>query len=500
MSSDVSGADGVAYEPTPVVSTVVPEPSHVHAGALRRGSLSARHIIFMVIAAAAPMAVVVAIVPIAFAFGNGPGTPGMFLVAAITLTFFAVGYTRATPLVQNAGAFYAYITQGLNGVVGLMAAYMAVVCYTALSAATGGALAFFAADTGSRLFHIHLSWPVWAAIWIAIVAFLGYRRITLTARVLGVALMCEVVLILVLDFAIVGNQGISSLSTQAFAPSDVFGGVVGVAVIYAFTSFLGFEGTAIYAEEAIDPPRTIPRATYGAIAVVGIFYVFTTWALLAGAGFDKAAATAAKNPGAFVFGLSDQYLNSAWTDGLSILIVTSSFAAVLAFHNAASRYFYALARDGYMPAPLARTHPKYGSPHIAGMTQIAILSLIVGGFAIAGLDPLLNLSTAMTGFGAVGLLGLMCITSVAIGVLFWRRGLKGWAYTVCPAIAAVGLGIATILSLANYASLTGSASAVINALPWIHVPLLIVGAAIGIYVRKNRPDVYARMGKTSVEV
>ncbi|WP_320669799.1 APC family permease [Patulibacter defluvii] len=469
------------------------------ADRLDRGSLSAPHIVFMVIAAAAPMAVVVAILPIAFAFGNGVGTPGMYLVAAITLAFFAVGYTRATPFVRNAGAFYAYIAQGLDRSLGLVAAYLAAVCYTSLAAATCGALAFFSHDTFSRLLHITLPWPVWAAVWIAIVAALGYRRITMAARVLAVALTAEVLLLVVLDVAILADRGLPALELDAFSPGTVFGAGAGVAVIYAFTSFLGFEGTAIYAEEARNPLRTVPRATYGAIAVVGVFYVLTAWCLLAGVGFDQASATAAKDPGGFVFGLSDRYLTGAWTDALSVLIVTSSFAAVLAFHNAASRYFYALARDGAMPAPLARTHPRFGSPYRAGLAQIAIVVVIVGGFAIADLDPLLNLSTAMTGFGAVGLLALMATTSVAIAALLWRKGRRGWAATACPAIAAVGLGAATVLSITNYPQLTGSDSSVINALPWLHVPLVLAGLAIAHRIRTRRPAVYAQLGATRVE-
>lgn len=488
---------GSLREPSPVISTAAPEADG--EGRLAPGSLTAPHIVFMVIAAAAPMAVIVAIVPIAFALGNGPGTPGMFLIAALTLALFSVGYTRAIPYVRNAGAFYAYITRGLGRPVGLVAAYTAMVCYTALSAATCGALAFFAADTADRLLGISLGWQVWAAVAIALTAVLGFRRITLTARVLGVALLCEVAVLLVLDVAILFDRGLGAFSLEVFAPSNVFGGVVGVAVIYAFSSFLGFEGTAIYAEEAAEPRRTIPRATYAAVAVVGVFYVLTTWALLAGAGVDQAAATAAEDPGGFVFALSDRFIGSASTDVLNVLIVTSSFAAVLAFHNAAARYFYALARDGFLPAPLARTHPRHQSPYVAGLVQVTVLAMIVAGFAIAGLDPLTNLSTAMTGFGAVGLMALLAITSLAVLVFFWRRGERGWAVTVAPALATAGLTAATVLALVNYPSLTGSTSDVINNLPWLHLLVIAAALAVAFWMRANRPARYAAMGTTRVD-
>jgi hypothetical protein len=91
------------------------------------------------------------------------------------------------------------------------------------------------------------------------------------------------------------------------------------------------------------------------------------------------------------------------------------------------------------------------------------------------------------------------VTSAAVGLLFWRRGMKGWAYTVCPAIAAIGLALATVLSITNYSSLTGSTSDIINSLPWLHVPIVLAALAIAYRMKTKRPDVYARMGETRVD-
>ncbi len=372
-------------------------------------------------------------------------------------------------------------------------------CYNALSAATCGALAFFAADTAKRLLGVDLPWPLWAAAGIAVVAVLSYRRVTVSARVLGVALVLEVAVLLVLVAAILVQRGPSAFTPLAFSPAAVAGGSLGVAVIYALSSFLGFEGTAIYAEETREPSRAVPRATYGAVAVVGVFYVLCAWGLLAGAGADRVSEVAGRDPGGFVFGLAGEYLGPLTAEVIGVLVVTSSFAAVLAFHNAAARYFYALARDGFLPAALARTHPRFGSPYVAGFTQVAVLAVMVFGFAAAGLDPLLNLSTSLTGLGAVGLESLLTLTSAAVAVFFYRRGERGFGHVVAPAVAAVALAVATSLSLLNYSSLTGSPSPVINSLPWLHPVVVAVGLAVALRVRARDRARYERMGRTSVD-
>src|SRR5262245_17039274 len=101
-------------------------------GRLSEGVLGTADIIFMVVAAAAPMAVVVALMPMALGFGNGSGAPGAWLGALGAMLLFAVGYVRIIPFVRNAGAFYAYIAASIGRTWGLGAAYVAGFSYFTL--------------------------------------------------------------------------------------------------------------------------------------------------------------------------------------------------------------------------------------------------------------------------------------------------------------------------------------------------------------------------------
>ena len=80
----------------------------------RRVALSTRRIIFLVVAAAAPLAAMIGNLPIALGRGNGPATPAAFLFASLVLLLFTVGYAAMGRRVVNTGAFYTYVAKGLG--------------------------------------------------------------------------------------------------------------------------------------------------------------------------------------------------------------------------------------------------------------------------------------------------------------------------------------------------------------------------------------------------
>ncbi|MDQ1307826.1 MAG: hypothetical protein QG671_3660, partial [Actinomycetota bacterium] len=79
-----------------------------------RSGLTTSKIVFIVIAAAAPLAAIVGTVPLMFARGNGAGVPGAYILAGVTLLLFALGYAAMARKVANSGAFYTYVAHGLG--------------------------------------------------------------------------------------------------------------------------------------------------------------------------------------------------------------------------------------------------------------------------------------------------------------------------------------------------------------------------------------------------
>ena len=95
------------------------------------------------------------------------------------------------------------------------------------------------------------------------------------------------------------------------------------------------------------------------------------------AGLQEYLAGLEPGPTAFLFALGATYIGGTLTTVMSLLFISSVFAALLAFHNAVARYLFALGREGLVPAQLGRTHRKHLSPHVGSLSQTALAFVIV---------------------------------------------------------------------------------------------------------------------------
>ena len=442
-----------------------------------RGHLGVSGIAFLVLAAVAPLTGIVVIGGIGIAVGTGGGTPVMFLAATAVLLLFAVGYAQMAKELVNAGGFYSYVVRGLGRTAGLVAAFIALVGYNCFVAGAVGTSGFFTSEVVSSVFGWHVPWWLWSLASAALVWLLTRSGIDFSAKVLGIALVCEVSILLVLDAAVLLHTG---FSLAVFRPEVFLTGSVGLGLLFAANAFVGFEATGLFGEEARDPKRTIPRATYLAIAFIGVFAAVTTWAIVSALGVRHAGAAAREHlaAGDLVFSVSAEYLGAAATDVMRLLLVVSLFAALLALHNSAARYLYALGRVEVLPRSLARTRRGNGAPAVASTVQLVLATAIALAYAVAGSDPMTTLVASFTGIGTLGIIVLQAIAATAIVVHFRRVRDGRWATTfLLPLLGCLGLWAVTVLAFANFPQLAGSDSTAITLLPWL-LPIAAVLAVV----------------------
>ncbi|UVF76396.1 APC family permease [Gordonia mangrovi] len=461
------------------------------------GNLGVPHLVFTVMAFQAPVVAFMAYIPVMIATGNGVGSPAAILVAGVVLALFAVGLIAMSRSMSNPGGFYAYITAGLGREAGLGASFIALICYfftlVGIYALLGVSLESLCRD----LFHgPDITWWVWTAIVFVIVTALGHFRMDVSAKVLSVFLILELVLISAYDIAVIARNGTSAFSLDSFAPDNVFSGSLGLALMMGVGLFGGFEATLIFREEVKRPERTIPRATFLVIAIVAIFFAFTTM-LFINAGGAEAVLASAGATDASMASIQDN-LGSVAVDIATVLLVTSSFAVLLAAHNITARYLFSLGTDAIIPRTAGLAHPKHGSPHVASaITSVAVLVVLVP-FVLADGDP--NMFYArFVGVYSYSLLALLFLTSLAVPVYLIRRrdhpGVNRWNSIVCPVLAVIPLAIVVVFATKNFSLLVG-ASAVISDTMLAAIYLLFVfGVVLALIYRRRRPEVYAQIGR-----
>jgi len=453
---------------------------------LKGNAIGLGRIVFFVIAAAAPLTGTLGAIPIAIGLGNGAGAPIAFVAAGLLLTLFSVGYGRMAVRVRNAGAFYAYVARGLGQPAGIGAAAVAILSYLALQIALYGLFGFFCGLTFDPLIGRSPGWIVYALAALVVVHLLGRRGVEVNGALLGILMIVESAIVLVLAGTIVlSGGGPDGLTLAPFEPSRLLAPGAGIALIFALACFVGFEATAIYAEEARDPQRTVPRATYLAVAAIALFFAFVAWAIVCAHGLSAAQGAAQADPGAFWFAISDRLLGAGYSNAMSVLLLGSTFASILAFHNMIARYLYALGREGVLWRALGRTDPVHRSPRIAGAVQSVGALVAILPCAVSGADPYAVVFGWGGALGTIGIIALQLLICIAI-IAFFRREPEGespWAVLIAPALSAIGLGLILSLALRNLSVLSGTDSPWLWALPCFQ--LLLFGG--GMLLGRRRP-------------
>ncbi|MBO4255467.1 APC family permease [Streptomyces griseorubiginosus] len=467
---------------------------------LRSGSLGTADIAFFVVSAAAPLTVMAGVAPLAILLG-GIGAPAGYLIAGITLAVFAVGFTTMSRHVKSGGAFYAYITRGLGPAVGIGAALLALLGYNGMEIGVYGLLASATKDTLHALFGTDVPWLPISLAGLLLIGYGGFRSIDFGAKVLGVLLAAETGILVLLAGGVLVKGGAHGLSGASFAPGHVLVSGTAVVLAFAFAAFTGFESTVIYRREARDPNRTIPRATYVAIAFLGLFYAFMVWIVIQAFGDGQVIAAAAKDPGGLFFSAITTYVGSWAADLMHVFIVTSVIASLLAFHNAINRYALALAEEGVLPKALGRVHPRHRSPYVAGIAQTVLGAVVVVAFWAAHADPYQQLLLWVNTPGMIGLFVLQLLVAIAVPCYFRRVShQEGVLRTVvAPVLAAVLLATAIGLVITHIDLFTGASSTVNTVLIGTAPAVFVVGLVLAWWLRRRRAQVYADFGAEPVE-
>lgn len=412
-------------------------------------------LVFFVLAAAAPLTILAGFVPLGMLAGGDAVVLG-FLYPGLVYLLFAVGYTTIARHVPGGGAFLTYIAAGLGARTGSVAGMIAYVGYLGGQIGFTASASVFASFTIETLTGLRLHWLPIAVVITVLVLTLALRRVGVGAATVAVLLVAECAILAVFAVAVLVQGGYEGLTLTAFAPEKWVSAALPAVFVLTFVAFVGFEQTTVYRTETRDPNRTIPRATYLAVAILLIGYTFGAWVILQAAGQSRMSALLAGDPSELVFTLNDEFVGPAATVVMLILVVTSFIAGVIALQNTSARYLVNLARGGLLPGRLSRLASS-GSPLTANFVQAGLVLVALVIFAAVGADPYTQVVTWTNTPTIVAVLILQILTSISV-VAHFRRDRRGetlWTTGIAPALAAVLVAGALVLLIAQMGALTG---------------------------------------------
>lgn len=465
------------------------------------GHLGTTSLVLSVLAFSAPLVTTAGYM--VFVIGPvGKTAPVAWIAAMIALWLFAVGYTTMTRYVPRPGAFYAYISLALGRVVGVGAAYLASLAYVVI----GAGVYVFAGITFSSLYASmvgpEVPWWIFTVVTFFLVNSLAYMNIDVSAKVLVVIMLLEVLIVVVFDLATLVQGGAEGLSLAPLNPVEFVNPGAGVALLIAFGTFLGFEATALYRDEVRDPDRTVPRATYIAVFFIGILYAATCYMLVTSYG-TQAIDSGDELPGdMFAVGI-DRFVFHGSSTIVNIVVGTSAIASILAIHNVATRYLHNLGVDQAAPSALGVVHPRHKSPSRASLTIGAITAVVIIPFSLAGVDPGVLIGGA-SGLGSAGVLLLMAVVSLSVIIWFRRSGIppreNRWRTQIAPLLALIILGAVVTFGIVRFDLLAGGSPGQYSWLLLVLVGVFAVGCGVALYLRSSKPEVFELLGRRDREI
>jgi len=356
--------------------------------------------------------------------------PLAYLVGLIGMMFTAGSYAAMSRAFPIAGSVYTYAQRGLHDIAGFFAGWLMLLDYILVPSL----LYLFSAVALRPLFPSIPEWS-WLLGFIAFNAAVNLIGIQFTARVNRYMLIMELItLVLFLGAglrALELGTGAGALTLRPLYDPRVFSlGLVAGATSIAVLSFLGFDGISTLAEESRGGQGAVGRAILLSLALVGTLFMLQTWVAA-----DLARGMRFSAPETAFYEIAER-AGGTWLRLVTIVavVLANAIANAIAAQAAVSRILFAMARDGKLPAVLARVHPRFKTPYVSTLI-VAAVSLLVSVFFAARIDDL----GRVVNFGA--LCGFMLLHASVINHHFIRQRSGDWLrHLVFPLCGALVIG------------------------------------------------------------
>jgi amino acid transporter len=329
--------------------------------------------------------------------------------------FTAMSYAAMSRAFPIAGSVYSYAQRGLHEIAGFFSGWLILLDYILVPA-----LLYIVSAVALRpLFPGAPQWA-WLLGFIGFNAVVNLVGIQFTARVnlylLAMQLVTLGLFVILGLIALYSGLGAGGLTFKPVYDPGVFSiATVAGATSIAVLSFLGFDGISTLSEETGGGRNSVGRATLLALLLVGALFIVQTWIAT-----DLARGMQFTSPETAFYEITER-AGGVWLRRITIgaVVIASGIANAMVAQAAVSRVLFAMARDGKLPAVLAKIHPRFKTPYVSTLL-VACVSLVVGVVFSTRLDDL----SRIVNFGA--LTGFLLLHLSVINHFFLRQRSGDW--------------------------------------------------------------------------
>ena len=405
---------------------------------LKANCLSFTELLAQAVALISPTMTAALIIPVMYS-NTGDWSWLSYALGTVMLLFVAYNLNQFAKRSTGSGSMYAYICRGLGLTAGGIGGWALIWAYLGISMAGVTGFTIFAGKLLAMV-GITVSPILLFAVCAGTGWFLAWKNVALSAILMLVFEGLSVALILALSFLVLGQHHLAIDSAQ-FDVGKLPWSSVGLGVVVAVFSLVGFECATAFGDEAKNPLKSIPKAVNMSLIISGVFFVFVTYVMVMAVRGYSTSLDKIDAPLNVMAQLAHVPLLQI---PLSLGAMVSFFALCLSCINAGSRVIFAMGRHGLFHSATADTHDKNETPHIA-VTLMALLAFGIPTIAIlnhvAPLD-LFNYVGTCAAFGFVVAYGLITVAAPVylkkLGELKTRDKLGCAASLLLLAIPAVG--------------------------------------------------------------
>jgi len=315
---------------------------------------------------------------LAYAFGTV-----MLLLVSLNINQFA---KRST----SAGSMYAYTSRGLGPTMGAISGWCLIWAYQSIG--TAGLSGFTVQATNLlQMMGVNTdAHPVALALVLfaccaAAVWFFAWKDIRFSTILMLVLEGVSVFFIVALCVVVLGKHHFA-LDHQQLNVKDLFASRdnvenMGLGVVVAVFSLVGFECATAFGEEAKNPLKTIPRVVIASLLITGAFFVFVTYVEVMDLRDNATPLDQLTAP----LNTMAELAHVKWmAPVVTIGAMLSFFSLGLSCMNAGSRILFAMGRHGIFPKSTASAHAKNETPHVAIAIVSTLLLLVPTGVLLSG--------------------------------------------------------------------------------------------------------------------